>query len=155
VACNFGDRHSAALPGGVAMINKFALPQETILMSPCEPHDLVRGQEQCLLERVAPVLAHHNVTLDLHHVERIDAAGIAALISLYRKAIDCGREFTVVHAAPRVAAILALVGLDAILFAHDPISAAAESSLHDALHGPQSDAPGEADDLPRLKRSAA
>ncbi len=94
--------------------------QETVLMTPCEPHDLVRGQEQCLLERVTPVLKVQNVTLDLQHIARIDAAGIAALISLYRTAQNAGHEFTIIHATQRVAAILALVGLDAILQSHHP-----------------------------------
>ena len=114
------------------MKSKFANPEETVLMTPCEPHELVRGQEHCLLERVAPVLQRNNVTLDLHNVERIDAAGIAALISLYRKALDADHEFTIIHAAPRVASILRLVGLDAILLSHDGILSEADQAVEGA-----------------------
>ncbi|MGA8044235.1 MAG: STAS domain-containing protein [Terracidiphilus sp.] len=110
------------------MNSKFANPQETVLLTPCGPHELVRGQEQCLIERVAPVLQRNNVTLDLHNIERIDAAGIAALISLYRKALDADHEFTIIRAVPRVASILTLVGLDGILLSHDAVSPAVDDA---------------------------
>ena len=96
-------------------------PAETILLSPGEMHELVRGQEQCLLERLTPVVRQQNVTLDLRNVERIDAAGIAALISLYGSAKRAGNEFTVVNVVPHVAEILRLVGLDHFLLSHDVI----------------------------------
>ena len=92
---------------------------EAMVMTPCEPHELVRGQEQCLLERVAPALESQDVTLDMRYVTRIDAAGIAALIALYRTAEKAGTRFAILHATPHVAAILSLVGLDRILFSHD------------------------------------
>lgn len=113
------------------MNNMSTHPPETILMAPCEPHELVRGQEQCLLERVGPVIERNNVTLDLHNVQRIDAAGIAALISLYRKALDAGHEFTIIHAAPRVATILALVGLDDVLLSHGAMAEALEEAAQE------------------------
>jgi anti-anti-sigma factor len=84
-------------------------------------HELVRGHEQCLVERLMPLVRQQNVTLDLHNVERIDAAGIAALISLYGTAKRAGNEFTVVNAVPHVAEILKLVGLDHFLLSHDVI----------------------------------
>ena len=84
-------------------------------------HELVRGQEQELLERLTPLVRRQSVTLDLAYVERIDAAGIAALISLYGSAHNAGHEFTIVHACTRVAEILALVGLDRILIAPDAV----------------------------------
>jgi anti-anti-sigma regulatory factor len=52
-------------------------------------------------------------------VERIDAAGIAALISLYSIASEAGHRFSVSNAAPRVAELLTLVGLDGILMSHN------------------------------------
>ena len=55
----------------------------------------------------------------MRYVTRIDAAGIAALIALYRTAENAGTRFVILHATPHVAAILALVGLDRILFSHD------------------------------------
>jgi anti-anti-sigma factor len=57
--------------------------------------------------------------LDLQRIDRIDAAGIAALISLYSTARIAGHEFTVCNVPARVAEILALVGLDHILFCQD------------------------------------
>jgi anti-anti-sigma factor len=80
--------------------------------------ELVRGQDQSLLRRLAPLVRRRDVLLDLASVERIDAAGIAALVSLYRMAQEAGHRFSVCNAAPRVERILALVGLDHILLSH-------------------------------------
>jgi len=77
--------------------------------------ELVRGTEQGLLAWLSPLVRQQSVTLDLGSVERIDAAGIAALISLYASASQAGHCFTVANPSPHVAEILALVGLDRIL----------------------------------------
>ena len=45
--------------------------------------ELVRGNDHCLVAQLEPLVRQQNVTLDLHSVGRIDAAGIAALIALY------------------------------------------------------------------------
>ena len=87
----------------------------TASAGPGELTELVRGQERRLLEKMMPLVRSQSVTLDLSPVERIDAAGIAALISLYCGARETGHIFTVCNASPRVAEILALVGLDRIL----------------------------------------
>jgi anti-anti-sigma regulatory factor len=58
------------------------------------------------------------VTLDLGRVERIDAAGISALLSLYVSAREAGRCFTVVNLSPHVAEILTLVGVKLVLTSH-------------------------------------
>jgi anti-anti-sigma factor len=81
--------------------------------------ELVRGQDQRLLDQVEPLVRQHSLVLDLHSVERIDAAGITALISLYRSACDAGHLFAIKNASARVAEILALVGLDRILLSQD------------------------------------
>ena len=73
--------------------------------------ELVRGTEQGLLAWLAPLVKSQSVTLDLRPVERIDAAGIAALISLYSIASQAGHSFMVANPSPHVAEILALVGL--------------------------------------------
>jgi len=93
-------------------------PMETAFISTGELTELVRGQDQLLIARLAPVVRRQSVTLDLGLVERIDAAGIAALISLYASAHDAGHRFTVSNPSPRVDEILALVGLEAILVSH-------------------------------------
>ncbi|MGA3010596.1 MAG: STAS domain-containing protein [Terracidiphilus sp.] len=77
--------------------------------------ELVRGTEQDLLAWLAPLVRQQSVTLDLRTVERIDAAGIAALILLYSTASQAGHSFMVTNPSPHVAEILALVGLDRIL----------------------------------------
>ncbi|MGD0939993.1 MAG: STAS domain-containing protein [Terracidiphilus sp.] len=77
--------------------------------------ELVRGTEQILLARVTPLVRRQSVTLDLGRVERIDAAGIAALISLHASAYESAHCFNVANATPRVAEILSLVGLERIL----------------------------------------
>ena len=82
---------------------------------PANLHELVRGQEQRLLKELEPVVRQHSVTLDMRQIERIDAAGISSLISLYGAAHAAGHDFAIVNAGPRVAEILAIVGLDRIL----------------------------------------
>lgn len=84
-------------------------------------HELVRGQEQCLLKDLDPVVREHSVTLDMRQIERIDAAGIAALISLYGAAHMAGHEFAIINASHRVAEILELVGLDRILISDNAV----------------------------------
>lgn len=78
-------------------------------------HELVRGEEQRLVKELQPIVREQSVTLDMRHVERIDAAGIAVLISLYGEARMSGHEFAITNASHRVAEILELVGLDRIL----------------------------------------
>jgi anti-anti-sigma factor len=80
--------------------------------------ELVRGNDHRLLEEIEPLLRRQSVSLDLSAVERIDAAGIAALISLYRIAQESGHAFNIAKASVRVAEMLALVGLDGILLSH-------------------------------------
>ena len=89
-------------------------------MTPGNMHELVRGQEQYLIEIMEPIVRRQSVMLDLKKIDRIDAAGIAALISLYGSAHAAGHEFTIVNASRRVEEILTLVGLDRILIAQDP-----------------------------------
>jgi len=97
--------------------------------------ELVRGQDASLLERIGPLVLHRSVTLDLACVERIDAAGISALIALYRAARESGHCFSVTNVPTRVAQILEVVGLDHLLMSHN------------AVHGSQFD--------PCSQRSAA
>ena len=92
-----------------------------VAIEPSELTELVRGNEQRLLDRVAPLVRRQCVSLDLGSVERIDAAGIAALISLYGSARDAGHSFTVMNASPRVAQILSLVGLERILLSQNTV----------------------------------
>jgi anti-anti-sigma factor len=88
----------------------FALPELT---------ELVRGNEQQFLERLQPLVRRQHVTLDLEDIERIDAAGLAALITLYCDACQAGYRFAIANPSPHVRQILALVGLDALLMSQN------------------------------------
>jgi anti-anti-sigma factor len=83
----------------------------------CDPGqtELVRGNEQALLDRLMPLVQSQSVSLNLESVERIDAAGLAALIRLYCAACHAGHSFHVVYPSTHVAEILSLVGLDELL----------------------------------------
>ncbi len=98
-------------------------PEEALVTAPDNLTELVRGEEQCLIEGVAPLLCERDVVLDLNRIERIDAAGIAALISLYSIARQHGHSFSVKCVSPRVAEMLSLVGLNHILISHNAVFA--------------------------------
>jgi len=82
---------------------------------PNEISELVRGNDQSILERFLPLVRAKNIALDLGAVTRIDAAGLATLIRLYCAAREAGRSFIVANASSHVAEILRLVGLDRVL----------------------------------------
>jgi anti-anti-sigma factor len=88
---------------------------------PIKVTELVRGNERRLLEHLGQLVRRQSVTLDLSSVERIDAAGISALVALYTTAREAGHSFTVCRASRRVAEVLALVGLDRILISHPAV----------------------------------
>jgi anti-anti-sigma factor len=81
--------------------------------------ELVRGNDSVLLERFMPLVRSQCVTLNLAAIKRIDAAGLAALITLYCEARQSGHDFTISNPSPHVAEILAVVGLDKILVAQN------------------------------------
>jgi anti-anti-sigma factor len=79
--------------------------------------ELVKGQEQKFLDELKPLVLRQSVRLDLSGIERIDAAGLAALITVYCDARQAGHDFTISNPSHRVAEILAIVGLDKLLVA--------------------------------------
>jgi anti-anti-sigma factor len=79
--------------------------------------ELVRGAEAQIVEELLPRVRQHSLALDLSGVERIDAAGIASLITLYCSAIEAGTEFSVVSPSAHVLELLQIVGLESILIA--------------------------------------
>ncbi|MGA3160520.1 MAG: STAS domain-containing protein [Terracidiphilus sp.] len=85
---------------------------------PADVIELISGREQELLHWLAPLVRRQSVTLDLGSVQRIDAAGISALVSLYSIAQKAGHRFSVANLSPRVAEVLKLVGLYRILLFH-------------------------------------
>jgi anti-anti-sigma factor len=82
---------------------------------------LVGGQSTELTERLQPLVHDGNVALDMSSVKRIDAAGIAALVALYRSARDAGHRFSLTNVPARVAQILAVVGLEGLLVSHNAV----------------------------------
>jgi anti-anti-sigma factor len=100
------------------MTGTISIPMDTAIMPAIEQAELtelVKGNEQKLLVWLSPLVRQQNVTLDLDRVQRIDAAGISALLSLYASARAAGHLFTVMNPSPHVAEILALVGLRRVL----------------------------------------
>jgi anti-anti-sigma factor len=81
--------------------------------------ELIKGREREILAELQPLVESHSVRLDLSSVERIDAAGLAALVSLYCAASKAGHDFAVVNPSRHAERILAIVGLDRILVAND------------------------------------
>jgi anti-anti-sigma factor len=81
--------------------------------------ELIKGREQEILEELRPLVEMRSVRLDLSSIERIDAAGLAALVSLYCAASKAGHDFAVVNPSRHAERILAIVGLDRILVAND------------------------------------
>lgn len=109
---------TAGPAGGFNMngvMNPNPVPENSDFIVPNGINNLVRGAEAGLLQQVLPLLRSRSVRLDLGSVERIDAAGIAALITLYRAACSAGRHFGVTNPKPHVREILTLVGLDRFL----------------------------------------
>ncbi len=88
-------------------------------ITPCALTELVKGNECGLVDEMTPVVRQQSVWLSLERVERIDAAGISALIFLYRTAREAGNCFRIANLKPHVAEILALVGVDRILVSHN------------------------------------
>lgn len=81
--------------------------------------ELVRGCDPQLMSDVEALVRWCDVTLDCGTIERIDAAGIATLISLYGRAREAGHTFNVCNVKAHVAEMLGLVGLDHILVTQD------------------------------------
>ena len=81
--------------------------------------ELVRGSDLRLVGHVEPLVRVTDVILNCAGIERIDAAGIAALVSLYGSAQSSGHSFHVCNVKARVREILTLVRLNHILVACD------------------------------------
>jgi len=103
------------------MENMTCTMTEDLTVMKSQLSELVRGEVRNLLESVGPLVSQQSISLDLGGVERIDAAGISALIRLYGCARDAGHIFTLSNVSPRVAQILTLVGLDRILMSHNAV----------------------------------
>jgi len=87
--------------------------------TPEQVTELVRGCDLALVACVEPLVRSNHVTLDCKAIERVDAAGIAALITLYSIAQESGHTFRVCNLKTHVEEILVLVGLDRILVSRE------------------------------------
>jgi anti-anti-sigma factor len=99
-------------------------PTTTVTIQAAEPaelNELVRGQDVLLMAHVGPMVRQRSVMLDLSGVERIDAAGITALVALYRSARESGHRFGLTNVSARVEQILVMVGLDRYLLSHNAV----------------------------------
>ena len=114
------------------MICSLSTGNELKIAAPHGMTELVRGNDHFLVAQMEPLVCRQNVALDLRAVDRIDAAGISALILLYGCAHDSGHEFRLFNVPARVADILALVGLDAILLSRAQDSAMSECETKSA-----------------------
>ncbi len=76
--------------------------------------ELVRGSDLRLVARLEPAVRSGDAALDCSAIERIDAAGISALILLHERARSAGHFFYLLNVRPRVAEVLSLLGLDRI-----------------------------------------
>ena len=79
------------------------------------PAELVRGTDPVLLDQLLDSVRSQSLAIDLSATDRLDAAGIAALISLYCTAIQSGTTFSVLRPSAHVTHMLRLVGLESIL----------------------------------------
>jgi anti-anti-sigma factor len=122
IPCDFSIFHPLRLPLEVfLMVTAFLNPTSRTAASasqPAEVIELVRGREKVLLAWLSPIVRRQSVTLDLGRVQRIDAAGVSALVSLYSSARQAGHRFSVANLSPRVAEVLRLVGLERVLLFH-------------------------------------
>jgi anti-anti-sigma factor len=97
------------------MNNTLLIDENRTMLKAAGLTELVRGSDRSLLDEFTPIVRREDLALDLGHVEKIDAAGIAALITLYRAAVESGHGFHLANVSPRVREMLAIVGLDGIL----------------------------------------
>ena len=107
--------------GGISVEGRFALntvvqrTNSAVVAAPEGMTELVRGSDQRLVWQVEPMVRDKDIILNCQNIERIDAAGIAALISLYGSAISAGHSFHVCNVKAHVQEVLSIVGLERIL----------------------------------------
>jgi anti-anti-sigma factor len=85
---------------------------------------LVAGPEVCAL-RDAVLLAELHFDLlvvNLRDVEKLDAAGLSALVFAYSTAKAFGARFRLAAVSPRIRKVLAITRLDTILLQSEPAS---------------------------------
>lgn len=82
---------------------------------------LIRGCESAFVDQLLPCARKVSLQLDLSAICQIDAAGIAALVALYRASSESGNRLTIVQPSQHVHELLHLLGLEHLLVAEDDI----------------------------------
>jgi anti-anti-sigma factor len=113
-------KNAGFFEGGFVMLSHPMNPAPYTVV--CTLPELVRGCEQRWLDEVLPLASRHSIELDLHGVVRIDAAGIAALIQIYKAAQQAGYSFHIVNASRHVKETLHIVGLDRLCESHNAVN---------------------------------
>jgi anti-anti-sigma factor len=85
----------------------------------CTEDVLVRGHEQSLLDELLPLVAKNDVALSLERVQKIDAAGLGALVTIYRLAREVGHTFRLIKPSRIVRGVICAVGLESALMYHN------------------------------------
>lgn len=82
---------------------------------------LIRGCESAFVDQLLPRAQKESLQLNLSAVSQMDAAGIAALVALYRASSESGHQLSVVQPSEHVHELLHLVGLEHLLITeNDP-----------------------------------
>ena len=97
-------------------VDSLPVPLISLVVLDCE---LVRGAESEILADLVPRVQQQSLALDLAQVNRIDASGIATLITLYCTSVESGTHFSVVNPSNHVLELLRIVGLESILVSYD------------------------------------
>jgi anti-anti-sigma regulatory factor len=93
-------------------------PMKPTWVKPASCH-LIRESAAQLVAQIGPLAAQRDVILDLSQVERIDAAGGTALLTLLTGARAAGHNLQVGSASAHVTEVLGLLGLDRVMFLAD------------------------------------
>lgn len=91
------------------------MANSAVVAAPEGMTELVRGSDLRLVGQMEPLVRDKNIILNCQNIERIDAAGVAALISLYGCARNSGHTFHVCNVKAHVQEVLTIVGLERIL----------------------------------------
>ena len=102
----------SSLSNHTQTVNPLTVTLPCLVALDCE---LVRGTEANVLAGLVPRVQQQSIALDLSQVDRIDASGIAALITLYCSAVEAGTQFSVVNPSGHVLELLRIVGLESTL----------------------------------------
>ena len=111
------------------MFNQNSSPKQAVA-----PRMLIRGCEASFLAELESRAVDSDLELDLGQVERIDAAGIGALLHLRALADQAGRRLSISSASRRATEVIRLVGLESVFMSHivKPVAQCEATRFHPA-----------------------